>query len=66
MGRLDIFSAAEAQPEPAQAGVEWSATVCCQTCGEDVEEQTLYPNQNLLVWSCSQGHKSFIEGYNAF
>lgn len=67
MGRLDIFSAPQGQSEaPVAVGMEWTATVSCQTCDEDVDYQTLYPTEKLLVWFCSQGHKSFIEGYSAF
>ena len=54
------------EPEKARDGVLWDAAVLCQTCNEDVEEQTLYPAEKLLVWKCSEGHVSMIEGYTGF
>lgn len=68
MSKLDDFlgrqSAAERPPAPD--GVEWFASVACQTCGAQVNEQTLFPADSLLVWECASGHRSYIEGYSAF
>lgn len=52
----------EARPD----GVEFYATVQCQVCDEDVDEQTFYPTEKVLLWTCSEGHRSFIEGFNIF
>lgn len=66
-GKLEEFLAkAEAPTQAKPGGVEWFASVQCQTCQEDVFEQTLYPTDAILVWECSGGHKSMIENYRAF
>jgi formylmethanofuran dehydrogenase subunit E len=65
MGRLDIFSEGERAPEaPKPTGVEVYATVQCQTCGEEVDEQLYFASEKVLVWRCSQRHKSAIEGFS--
>lgn len=46
--------------------MEWHASVSCQFCMERVSTQTLYPDKCLLVWTCSEGHRSKIENYTAF
>lgn len=68
MSRLDRFSSPSEKPPAAlaKAGMEWSATVYCQVCQEEVEEQTLFPTEKVLVWTCSQGHESMIEGFSVF
>lgn len=70
MSRLDMFGPpAEPASNRAQArpdGVPFDATVECQVCGEDVPEQVYYPTEKVLLWDCSQGHRSFIEGFKPF
>lgn len=67
MGKLDDFLGRDkAQAQPRLDGLEWFASVQCQTCGKRVDDQTLFPSEQLLVWVCDAGHKSFIEGYTAF
>lgn len=34
----------------------------CQTCNEEVETARFYPNENALIYECSKGHRSMIEG----
>ena len=70
MSRLDMFgppadpkkNREEARPD----GVPFFATVDCQVCGEYVDEQVLYPSESVLVWTCSEGHRSFIEGFKVY
>lgn len=67
--RLDEFGPAPKQPQPEQRkpdGVEFSASVNCQVCDEFVPEQTYYPTESLLIWTCSKDHRSYIEGFRAF
>lgn len=65
MSKLQEFLA-DAPKESKPEGIEWYAAVQCQTCGIAVDDQTLYPADKVLVWQCSRGHKSFIEGYSVF
>lgn len=67
MGKLDDFLGKQTGPGPEKPiGVEWFAAVRCQVCNEEVEEQTLYPAECLLVWKCSHGHRSHLENYSVF
>lgn len=65
MGALDRFSERAQKPTaPGKpGGMPWEASVACQFCGEEVDEQVYYPTESLLTWQCSQGHRSFIEGF---
>lgn len=47
-------------------GVEWFAAVRCQVCNVDVDSQTLYPAERILIWTCAAGHRSYLEDYMAF
>lgn len=64
MSKLEEFLNPKEGPVPE--GIEWEASVTCQFCGEYVYSQTLYPNEATLVWTCSKGHRGWIEGYHAF
>lgn len=67
MGKLeDFLGPASSEPQGRPDGVEWYAAAQCQVCGKPVDQQTLYPNDYLLVWECDAGHRSYIEGYTAF
>lgn len=67
MGALeDFLGRAEKPAESKPVGTPWYASVACQFCNEAVYEQTLYPTDKVLIWTCSQGHKSFMENYSAF
>lgn len=68
MSKLKEFlaKAENAEPSDRPVGVEWYASVQCQVCREDVDEQKLYPNDGVLVWTCSAGHKSYMENYSSF
>lgn len=68
MSKLNEFlNTGSPQPEPEDfTGMEWHASVSCQFCMERVSTQTLYPDKCLLVWTCSEGHRSKIENYTAF
>lgn len=68
MSRLDDFLGRVEPTEkpPPPVGMEWDASVLCQTCNERVDKQMLYPTERILTWTCSEGHKSYIEGYSAF
>lgn len=67
MSKLDdLLGGDESDGLRKPEGMEWYAAVHCQMCGMAVMEQTLYPAEQLLVWTCSSGHRSFIEGYTAF
>lgn len=62
MSKLDQFMGDVPLPE----GLPWSAAVRCQTCNEDVYEQTYYPRDSILAWKCSSGHKSIMENFSVF
>lgn len=68
MSKLDDFLGPQEPTEGVRKpeGVEWFAAVQCQLCNEPVYEQTLYPAECILVWTCSKDHRSFIENYNSF
>jgi hypothetical protein len=68
LSKLNEFLSPGGQPEQPEdfGGMEWHASVSCQFCMERVSDQTLYPDKCLLVWTCSQGHRSKIENYTAF
>lgn len=63
---LEDFTQKKKTSERKPDGIEWDAVVECQACGEDVEIQTLYPAECLLVWTCSNNHRSYIENYQGF
>lgn len=54
------------RPDNKPEGMPFYGSVNCQTCGEAVDEQTLYPADGVLVWQCSQNHKSFMENFRIF
>lgn len=67
MSKLNEFlTKTQDAPEEKPVGVEWFASVRCGTCGEDVDEQTLFMSEKLLVWTCSRGHRGHIENYAIF
>lgn len=35
----------------------------CQHCMEQVEEAEYFPNEAILTWICSEGHRSYIEEF---
>lgn len=62
MSRFDEFLEKTAQDD-APKGRELDGTFMCQSCPEQVDAAEYYQAQKLLVWTCSQKHKSFIEGF---
>ena len=44
-------------------GTEIAMYLDCQDCGEEVDKAMHFRNETLLVWTCSQGHKSHIENF---
>lgn len=36
----------------------------CSACGEYVESAILIPEDRVLTWKCSKGHKTFIDKVN--
>lgn len=64
MSKLDKFLADAAVPVPD--GIEWSASVTCSVCGEGVDDQMYYPNDSVLVWKCSAGHRTIMENFSVF
>jgi hypothetical protein len=36
----------------------------CHVCRELVDDARYYPTESLLVWECSEKHKSHIEGFD--
>lgn len=39
-------------------------TFTCMTCDELVDEALLFPVEKILVWFCTEEHKSAIENFN--
>lgn len=52
---------AKPKPQEQYFDVEESR-LGCKSCGEVVTEGKWYPVGKILVWSCSKGHESKIEG----
>lgn len=44
--------------------VEYGGTFQCQFCDEFVNVAKFFPNEYVLMWECSEGHKSFIEEFS--
>lgn len=65
MSKLDDFLGRSEGPGRPD-GVEWYAVVRCQVCNAYVDEQTLYPAERILIWTCPDGHRSYLEDYLAF
>lgn len=53
-----LFNSKKKVEEPFE---EVEGGMSCQTCHELVREGRYYTNVQLLVWVCSQGHKSHIK-----
>lgn len=62
MSKFDEFLAKTEEERPR--GMEIGGSFVCQTCYEQVEEAEWFQPERLLVWDCSQGHKSYIEGFS--
>lgn len=42
----------------AASGVSVDGAFACQLCNEVVDEAILLPDDGIIIWECSEGHKS--------
>lgn len=45
-------------------GVLVDGTFACMTCDELCEEAQYFPVEKVLIWFCTEEHKSAIENFN--
>lgn len=50
--------------EPSTPGMLIDGSFTCMTCGEVVDEGHYLPVEQILGWTCSEGHKSVIENFS--
>jgi hypothetical protein len=50
--------------EDVPQGILIDVTANCMTCDDVVDEAEYFPVEKLLVWICTEGHKSAIENFN--
>lgn len=53
---------------PQSSEREWDqvpveGSFMCQVCDEFVDKAVYIPQEAILTWKCSEGHKSFIEKF---
>lgn len=58
---MSRFDSVPAKPKEPINKVVVDGNFLCQTCGESVDEAFYLPEDHLLAWKCSSGHKSFVE-----
>lgn len=49
--------------DEAPTGVLIAVSAICMTCDEQCDEANWYPNEKMLVWVCTDGHRSVIENF---
>lgn len=59
----DFLNSQQQQPEPP-TGMDIDGSFMCQFCPEQVDEATYFAIEKILLWKCSQGHKSFAEDFS--
>jgi len=64
MSRFDDLEKGPVKPKAVPFHREVEMYLDCNMCDEEVELAKYFPNENLLIWECSKGHKSIIEGFN--
>ncbi len=55
---------AEKPVDDIPQGIVIDGTFVCMTCGECCDEAEYFPVEKILVWLCSNEHRSAIEGFN--
>lgn len=63
VSRYSNISSESKQEAPANFTQTIEGTFVCQTCFEDVGEAKLFRAEQLLMWTCSDGHKSWVEDF---
>jgi len=59
MSKFDQFDKQQEIQSPYR---EVSFYFDCTICDEELETGRYYPNEDALIFICSQGHKSLMEG----
>jgi hypothetical protein len=54
----------EKKEEPTTPGMTIDGSFTCMTCGEVVDEGMYFPVDSILIWKCSQEHKSATENFS--
>jgi hypothetical protein len=58
----DVGKGKKEDASPFQIHLE--GTYVCQHCAQYVDGAEYLPDQKVLTWKCTNGHKSWIEGFS--
>lgn len=63
MSRFDEVFGKDREPAPGVKGKPFYGSFRCQSCDLDVEEAEWFVGEGILIWTCEQKHRSFMENF---